>query len=137
MHSPCFTPHAIASARPPCAPTDHPSSASNLCDLARPPLSGAVGQLGPAAALVGLVGGLGRQRVPCVGRGVVGGRGLGRGGHDLGGACVVRGLGARLVRELKKIKMAWPDLHYSTSKGVLLLSPSPPRISPSQLSLVE
>ena len=91
MHSPCFTPHAIASARPPCAPTDHPSSASSLCDLARPPVPGAVGQLGPAAALVGVVGGLGRQRVPCVGRGVVGGRGLGRGGHDLGRACVVRG----------------------------------------------
>ena len=37
------------------------------------------------------------------------------------------------LRELKKIKMAWPDLHYSTPKGVLLLSPSPPRIAPSQL----
>ena len=44
---------------------------------------------------------------------------------------------AKCLRELKKIKMAWPDLHYSTPKGVLLLSPSPPRISPSQLSLVE
>ena len=41
------------------------------------------------------------------------------------------------LRELKKIKMAWPDLHYSTPKGVLLLSPSPPRIAPSQLRLVE
>ena len=40
------------------------------------------------------------------------------------------------LRELKKIKMAWPDLHYSTPKGVLLLSPSPPRIAPSQLRLV-
>ena len=44
---------------------------------------------------------------------------------------------AKCLRELKKIKMAWPDLHYSTPKGVLLLSPSSPRISPSQLSLVE
>ena len=44
---------------------------------------------------------------------------------------------AKCLRELKKIKMAWPDLHYSTPKGVLLLSPSPPLISPSQLSLVE
>ena len=44
---------------------------------------------------------------------------------------------AKCLRELKKIKMAWPDLHYSTPKGVLLLLPSPPRISPSQLSLVE
>ena len=62
----------VTSASPPCAPTDHPSSASSLCDLARPPVPGAVGQLGPAAALVGLVGG------------------LGRGCNDLGGARVVR-----------------------------------------------
>ena len=32
------------------------------------------------------------------------------------------------LRELKKIKDAWPDLHYQTVKGALLLSPSPPRI---------
>ena len=36
------------------------------------------------------------------------------------------------LRELKKIKGAWPDLHYRTVKGALLLSPSPPRIAPSQ-----
>ena len=41
------------------------------------------------------------------------------------------------LRELKKIKMAWPDLHYQTVKGALLLSKSPPRIAPSQLRLVE
>ena len=41
------------------------------------------------------------------------------------------------LRELKKIKNAWPDLHYQTVKGALLLSPSPPRISPSQLRLVD
>ena len=41
------------------------------------------------------------------------------------------------LRELKKIKMAWPDLHYQTVKGALLLSQSPPRIAPSQLRLVE
>ena len=41
------------------------------------------------------------------------------------------------LRELKKIKDAWPDLHYSTAKGVLLLSPSLPRIPPSPLRLVE
>ena len=40
------------------------------------------------------------------------------------------------LRELKKIKKAWPDLHYSTAKGALILSPSPPRIAPSQLRLV-
>ena len=41
------------------------------------------------------------------------------------------------LRELKKIKNAWPDLHYQTVKGALLLSPSPPVIAPSQLRLVE
>ena len=41
------------------------------------------------------------------------------------------------LRELKKIKNAWPDLHYQTVKGALLLSPSPPAIAPSQLRLVE
>ena len=41
------------------------------------------------------------------------------------------------LRELKKIKDAWPDLHYQTVKGALLLSPSPPRIAPSLLRLVE
>ena len=41
------------------------------------------------------------------------------------------------LRELKKIKMAWPDLHYQTVTGALVLIPSPPRISPAQLCLVE
>ena len=41
------------------------------------------------------------------------------------------------LRELQKIKRAWPDLHYQTVKGALVLSPSPPRIAPSQLRLVE
>ena len=40
------------------------------------------------------------------------------------------------LRELKKIKRAWPDLNYGTVTGGLLLSPSPPRIPPSQLRLV-
>ena len=87
----------VTRASPPCAPTDHPWSASRLCDLPRPPVPGAVGQLGPASVLVGVCGGLGRQRVPCVGRG------RGRGGHDLGGARVVRGLGARLVRHASEL----------------------------------
>ena len=43
----------------------------------------------------------------------------------------------KCLRELYKIKQAWPDLHYQTVKGALLLSPSPPRIAPSQLRLVE
>ena len=41
------------------------------------------------------------------------------------------------LRELKKIQHAWPDLHYRTVKGALLLSPSPPAIAAAQLCLVE
>ena len=41
------------------------------------------------------------------------------------------------LRELEKIQRAWPDLHYRTVKGALLLSPSPAAIAPSQLRLVE
>ena len=41
------------------------------------------------------------------------------------------------LRELQKIKDAWPDLHYQTVKGALLLSPSPPRIAAASLRLVE
>ena len=42
------------------------------------------------------------------------------------------------LRELKKIKMAWPDLNYATAKGVLILYPSTPSIPPAeQLQPVE
>ena len=41
------------------------------------------------------------------------------------------------LRELQKIKRSWPDLHYRTVKGALLLSPSPPVIAQSQLRLVD
>ena len=34
-------------------------------------------------------------------------------------------------------EQAWPDLLDQPVKGVLLLLPSPPRIAPSQLPLVE
>ena len=34
----------------------------------------------------------------------------------------------KILRELKKIKLAWTDLNYSTAKGVLILSPSTPAI---------
>ena len=44
---------------------------------------------------------------------------------------------ADCLRELKKIKIAWPDLHYQTAKGALVLSPSPPAIPPAQPRLVE
>ena len=34
------------------------------------------------------------------------------------------------LRELKKIKLAWPELNYSTAPGVLILYPSTPTIAP-------
>ena len=34
------------------------------------------------------------------------------------------------LRELKKIKLAWPELNYSTAKGVLIILPSTPAIAP-------
>ena len=37
---------------------------------------------------------------------------------------------SRAVYELKKIKLAWPDLNYSTAPGVLILHPSTPAIAP-------
>ena len=36
----------------------------------------------------------------------------------------------KVLRELKKIKLAWPDLNYATAKGVLILLPSAPVIAP-------
>ena len=36
----------------------------------------------------------------------------------------------KVLRELKKIKMAWSDLNYSTARGVLILHPSTPAIAP-------
>ena len=36
----------------------------------------------------------------------------------------------KCLRELKKIKMAWPELNYSTAPGVLILHPSTPAIAP-------
>ena len=34
------------------------------------------------------------------------------------------------LRELKKIKVAWPDLNYTAAKGVLVLFPSKPAVPP-------
>ena len=36
----------------------------------------------------------------------------------------------KVLRELKKIKLAWPELNYSTAPGVLILHPSIPAIAP-------
>ena len=40
------------------------------------------------------------------------------------------------LRELGKIKVAWPDLNYSTAHGVLIVWPSKPAIVPARLQLV-
>ena len=36
----------------------------------------------------------------------------------------------KVLRELKKIKLAWPELNYTTPPGLLILYPSVPHISP-------
>ena len=41
------------------------------------------------------------------------------------------------LRELKKIKMAWPGLNYATAHGVLILWPSKPAVAPTHLQLVK
>ena len=43
---------------------------------------------------------------------------------------IVRNFRTKCLRELKKIKLAWPGLNYSTAKGVLILHPSTPAIPP-------
>ena len=37
----------------------------------------------------------------------------------------------KVLRELKKIKLAWLELNYTTGRGVLILHPSKPVILPS------
>ena len=41
------------------------------------------------------------------------------------------------LRELKKIKTAWPELNYVTAQRVLILRSSKPAIAPTRLQLVE
>ena len=36
----------------------------------------------------------------------------------------------KVLRELKKIKLAWPELNYTTAPGILILHPSTPVIAP-------
>ena len=44
----------------------------------------------------------------------------------------------KCLRELKKIKLAWPGLNYATAKGVLILSPSKPAVPTArELQLVK
>ena len=42
----------------------------------------------------------------------------------------VRNFRTDCLRELKKIKLAWPELNYTTAPGVLILHPSIPTIAP-------
>ena len=37
---------------------------------------------------------------------------------------------SQALRELKKIKLAWPELNYTTGPGLLILHPSTPTIAP-------
>ena len=46
------------------------------------------------------------------------------------GKNIVQMFRRKVLRELKKIKMAWPGLNYSTGPGVLILHPSRPAIPP-------
>ena len=43
---------------------------------------------------------------------------------------IVRNFRTKCLRELKKIKTAWPELNYSMAAGVLILHPSTPAIAP-------
>ena len=44
---------------------------------------------------------------------------------------IVNAFRTKCLRELKKIRIAWPELNYVTAKGVLILQPSEPAIQPS------
>ena len=44
---------------------------------------------------------------------------------------IVNAFRTKCLRELKKIKLAWPGLNYTTAPGVLILHPSTPIITPS------
>ena len=43
----------------------------------------------------------------------------------------VKNFRRKVLRELQKIKLAWPDLNYSTAPGVLILLPSKPAVPPA------
>ena len=45
---------------------------------------------------------------------------------------IVRNFRQNVLRELKKIKLAWPGLNYATAKGVLIILPSASSILPGQ-----
>ena len=43
----------------------------------------------------------------------------------------VQNFRSEVLRELKKIKIAWPELNYTTAPGFLILLPSAPAIPPA------
>ena len=49
----------------------------------------------------------------------------------------VQNLRAKVLRELVKIKSAWPELTYRTVRDGLVVSPSPPRVAATRLHLIE
>ena len=58
------------------------------------------------------------------------------GAHPADGPARITGFRWQCLRELKKIKRAWPDLNYHPVIGGLVIEPSPPRIPPAQLHLI-
>ena len=50
--------------------------------------------------------------------------------NDVATHDAVQNFRRRILRELKKIKLAWPDLNYATAPGLLILHPSTPTIAP-------
>ena len=49
----------------------------------------------------------------------------------------VRNFRVDVLRELVKIKSAWPELTYRTVRGGLVILPSPPRVAATRLHLIE
>ena len=49
---------------------------------------------------------------------------------------IVRNFRTKCLRELKKIKQAWPNLNYGLGHGTLILGPSKPSVSPRPLRRV-
>ena len=51
--------------------------------------------------------------------------------------CTIQNFRRKVLRELIKIKAAWPSLNYAKDTGVLILLPSKPAIAPTPLQLVQ
>ena len=82
----------------PAAQRPDPGAARHCITSRGPAAARAVSQRRAVTTRAGVFGGMGRQGIPRLGGVSVVGRGLGRGLGDLGGAGLVRRVGARLVR---------------------------------------